>query len=123
MNKYTLCLLLIFLLTSCATKTDTCIDNDKMCIKALMAKHVTRKMSYWKKFANRPLNDRVFIAPEELVDYIDLDNRKNGFPNKPFIPKVPNKFIKDIINIFNTTNAIQQLKSTLFFISMLNFNG
>jgi len=61
-----------------------------------MDSHVTRTMPYWKTFFSKPIGERIFIAPKEVIEYIDLDNRKHGLPNKPVAPSASNEFLQDI---------------------------
>ena len=96
MNKFVIYLLIVFPLLSCTRSPETCEDTDRECLTALMENHVARKSSYWEKFYDNPLNERVFVAPKEVIEYINLDNRKNGFPNRPFTPRVSEEFVQDI---------------------------
>lgn len=61
-----------------------------------MDRHVTRREPYWKSFFAKPIQDRVFIAPREVIEYIDLDNRKIGLPNRPTTPTPSKEFLQDI---------------------------
>lgn len=107
MNKLIVLFFFIFPLLSCTNKYESCDKSDYRCLQKLMNNHVIKKMSYWEKFHNVPINERVFVAPKEVIQYIDLDNQKNGFQNKPFAPKVTKDFMKDI------KSAIDEIPSTV----------
>jgi hypothetical protein len=53
-------------------------------------------MDYWESAFERPVEQRVGPAPRELVEYLNLDNIWQGFPNKPRAAAIPEDFLKDV---------------------------
>ena len=66
-----------------------------------MNSHVTRTMPYWERFFDKAIGERIFIAPKEVLEYIELDNRKNGYPNRPAAASLSAAFLSDIKNAVN----------------------
>ncbi|MGZ5786799.1 MAG: hypothetical protein ACXWJM_12845 [Ramlibacter sp.] len=60
-----------------------CADTDKACIFSQMHQHAVRRAATWDAERSRPLPERVRPAPAMLVEYLNLDNRLNDFPDRP----------------------------------------
>ncbi len=86
--------LLLFFLSSCNTKN--CETNKPECIQEKMKKLPVQKLSYWQNSLKLPVYKRVFSAPNELIDYIRLDNQLNGFSEKPQTIKASKKLQLEI---------------------------
>jgi hypothetical protein len=56
--------------------------TDATCIEAAIAGSPVRTLGFWQHDLGRPLGERIEIAPAALVDYINLDNIRSGFPNR-----------------------------------------
>ena len=53
-------------------------------------KHPVRSLKYWGNYQRISLIDKVLQkAPAELIDYLQQDNLKNGWPNVPKPVDVP----------------------------------
>lgn len=74
--QFLLFLLLSTFTTSAIANTCAMTLNDEQEAKAKQVKTV----KYWANFQARPIELRYQPAPQELVDFINLDNRKNGWP-------------------------------------------
>lgn len=48
-----------------------------------LTNHQVKRLDFWKQQQEVPLADRIFEAPPELLDYMDLDNRFNGYSGTP----------------------------------------
>ncbi len=61
-----------------------CHSVKKETIQEKYDKHPVKTIRYWDyDWRNTPLGDRIDSAPAELVEYIDLDNRINGYTEVP----------------------------------------
>ena len=88
--------LLVLPLLACFEQPSTCDDGDQQCLQQLMDNHEIIKLSYWQSYFDRPLEERVFVAPPEVINYVEMDNRTSGYPNRPFAPPANEDFIADI---------------------------
>jgi hypothetical protein len=61
-----------------------------------LSRHPVRTMAYWKPALARPLAERVGAAPPELVEYLALDNAREGLPNRPRAPALADDFLRDV---------------------------
>lgn len=73
------CFILI-IFTSCLERK--CENSDKECLHKKVINHQARKYSFYKKFNEAPLTNKVFSAPKELLDFVNLDNRKLDLPHR-----------------------------------------
>jgi len=97
--------------------------------------HVVRQQSYWKKYQTEKLEDRIFTAPPELIDYLILDAKLYDIPQtqeaveldaktnsdiKKALREIPDflkkEFNKKIVGIF----IVKNLGSTGFAESVFN---
>ena len=97
--ELTLVALLTFALQTAAIAQTSlappCQQNDKKCATELRAQSPVKKISYWKTAFEKPVEQRIGSAPDELVAYTNLDNIAAGFPNKPQAVTIPDDFLKD----------------------------
>ena len=63
--------------------TGTCADSDRQCAHRAMQSHPARKLETWKQVLSLPLEARIRPAPAHVVEYLNLDNIANGYPEKP----------------------------------------
>jgi hypothetical protein len=77
LRSLTLILCALLLSSCCLLNTDRS-KND-------LSNHIALQRSFWQaKIDNqKPLEDRLLPAPDELIDYITQDNIKQGWPNRP----------------------------------------
>ncbi len=61
-----------------------------------LREHPVRKLDTWKEVMDRPLVERVEIAPAPLVEYLTLDNVLNGFPDRPRAMEANPRFVADV---------------------------
>jgi len=70
--------------------------EDINCLRQLHSSHRVRDVGYWRAFQALPIDTRILAAPAKLVEYLNLDNQLNGFPNQPRIARPERQFLKDI---------------------------
>ena len=89
-------------LVSCAWWTSgmRCPDSDKECLWRALVTHPVRKVDFWKAERARPVADRIAPAPLQLVEFLTLDNIKNGFPDRPRPAVMDAAFTQDLRDAF-----------------------
>ena len=70
--------------------------QDMDCLRQLHFHHRVKDVKYWRAFQALPIDKRILAAPAQLVDYLNLENRIQGFPNRPRIAKPERQFLEDI---------------------------
>jgi hypothetical protein len=55
-----------------------------------------KQLSFWRAALAKPLEQRIGAAPAPLLEYVDLDNQQQGFPNKPRPPVLSAGFMRDV---------------------------
>jgi hypothetical protein len=73
-----------------------CADNDKACALGAMRNHAVGKLDAWKATLSVPVGDRIGPAPPQLVEYLNLDNILNGFPERPRAAKLDADLLADV---------------------------
>lgn len=73
-----------------------CADKDKECAYGAMKNHAVGKIDAWKATLSVPVGDRIGPAPPQLVEYINLDNILNGFPERPRAAKLDADLLADV---------------------------
>ena len=56
---------------------------DKQALLTRMKNHPGRSAEPWGDFMSRPLEDRFVQVPDEVIEYLYLDNQLNDFPEVP----------------------------------------
>jgi hypothetical protein len=70
--------------------------QDINCLHHLHSSHRVRDVGYWRAFQALPIDTRILAAPAKLVEYLNLDNQLNSFPNQPRSARPERQFLKDI---------------------------
>ncbi len=73
-----------------------CRYDDKECAAKAVQGHAVTRLAYWQNVFGKPVEQRIGAAPPELVEYINLDNIKNGYPDKPRAVDPPPDFLRDM---------------------------
>ncbi|MFT5401127.1 MAG: hypothetical protein ACI8XW_003941, partial [Gammaproteobacteria bacterium] len=73
--------LLLSFLSGCTTLNSAVNCDSRTCLLERQKNHQVRQIDFWQPILKHPLEQRMLAAPVELVDYISLDNRLNGFPD------------------------------------------
>jgi hypothetical protein len=62
--------------------------------------HSTLNLAFWQQAFAKPVEQRIGPAPPELVNYLHLDNIKNGYPNRPRSVIPDPGFVSDVRDAF-----------------------
>lgn len=73
-----------------------CAEADKKCAAEAMKNHVAGRIDTWRAALSMPFNDRIGPAPSQLVEYINLDNIQNGFPERPRATRLDANLLADV---------------------------
>lgn len=76
--------------SNCLAKTE--------CVQEKIDKHAVRKLQFWKKNLDLPVDQRVVVASDEVLEYLYLDNLRNKILKKP-IAAIEESKIRDISSI------------------------
>ena len=82
-----------------------CNRGDKECARKLIAASPIKQSSHWAPRLRRPLEERIGVAPPEVVELLVLDVIANGYPNKPRASKTDNAFVADVRRAFDEIPA------------------
>lgn len=73
-----------------------CADDDRKCAEKALRTHVAGKTDTWRASLALPLDERLGPAPPQLVEYINLDNILNGFPERPRTARLDAELLADV---------------------------
>lgn len=73
-----------------------CADKDEKCAHEAMKNHIAGRLDTWRAALSIPVGERIGPAPPLLVEYINLDNIKNGFPERPRAAKLDTDLLADV---------------------------
>lgn len=79
--------------------------EDLDCLRQRHATHPVKDANYMRAFQALPLERRVLSAPAKMLDYLNLDNRLHGFPNRPRTPKFGRQLLEDMQGAIRETPA------------------
>jgi hypothetical protein len=97
MKYFLLALSLLISATVCALEpTLPCAETDTKCAREYSLKSPAKKKSFWADAMAKPMDERMGIAPPELVMYLTLDNIAASVPNRPRVPEVPADLLADV---------------------------
>ena len=64
-------------------------------LTALVLAHECRTLAFWARALERPLEERIDSAPAALIDFIQLDNIRQGVPQTPRAPQLSQELLAD----------------------------
>lgn len=73
-----------------------CSEADKACVAQATRHHAVHKRATWRADLARPLDARTGPAPANLVEYLNLDNILNGYPERPRSVRPDAAFMADV---------------------------
>ena len=73
-----------------------CSDTDHECAVSAIPDSPVLKVSFWKQAFDKPVENRLGVAPDGLVTLLNLDNIAQGYPNKPHAAPIPADFLQDV---------------------------
>ena len=105
-----------------------CEGSEKECAAKALKDHVVTRVDFWRDALVKPILDRMGAAPPELVEYLNLDNIKNGFPNKPRAAKLTPDFRRDVHNAiaeipFEVRQLLSRKLAGIYFVEDLGGTG
>jgi hypothetical protein len=119
-------LLVILFLTAC--KQEVCPKNELSCLRKAVNNHPIKTKKYWDVFLKVNPQKNIYLAPDELIDFITLDNRKSGYKERPKRPIINTEFLNKIIASYDeipkvVKNKLDQKLIGIFLISDLGGTG
>jgi len=105
-----------------------CEASAKECAAKALKDHAVTRVDFWSNALVKPILDRMGAAPPELVEYLNLDNIKNGVSHKPRAAKLTPEFLRDVHNaIADIPVEVRQLLSRklagIYFVEDLGGTG
>ncbi|MBL8514151.1 MAG: hypothetical protein JNJ55_09205 [Betaproteobacteria bacterium] len=73
-----------------------CRDTDAACAHEKRLKSPIRSGSFWKTAFDKPVTERLGVAPEELLVYLNLDNIVAGVRERPRAARITPELMADI---------------------------
>ena len=73
-----------------------CAHTDKACAFNKAKVHPVHDIATWKAALARPVGERIAPASPLIVEYLNLDNIFNGYPEKPRAAKLDPAFLADV---------------------------
>lgn len=70
--------------------------EDQACLREFEAVKQVKNVKFWNVFQKLPIERRVLVAPRKLIEYLDFDNRLQGFPNRPRAAAPLRPFLQDM---------------------------
>ena len=83
-----------------------CKNGHVKCALEARDKSPVRNKSFWAAALAKPVEQRVGVAPEELLVYLNLDNIVMGVPKVPRAVEVSADFLKDVNDAFAELPAV-----------------
>ena len=88
-----------------SAQTPNCGDDDRACAARALDNHPVARVAYWKSALAKPLEQRVGTAPAALIEYLRLDNIKEGIAHRPRAPAPDAQFSADLSLAFERLPA------------------
>jgi hypothetical protein len=73
-----------------------CGDADATCAAQALRQHAASRTDTWKAALSVPVGERIGAAPPVLVEYINLDNILNGYPERPRAARLDAALLADL---------------------------
>ncbi len=112
------------LLFSVSLFADTQLDE----LKQMHKNHIVKNYQTWNNWQDKTFTQRIQSAPNNVIEYIGLDNKIYGYEGVPKAAKKDLSFQKDFMEVLNglPDKVQEQLKKYLigiFFVSDLGSSG
>lgn len=78
-----------------------CKESDRACLEKAMHAHAVKSVATWRAELQKPIAQRVDVASASLIEFITMDNRLNGFAERPSVPTLDAGFLADFADAFN----------------------
>lgn len=73
-----------------------CADADKECAQRAMKHHAAIRIDTWLAALSMPVAERIGPASPQLVEYLNLDNILNGYPERPRAARLDAGLLADV---------------------------
>lgn len=105
-----------------------CTKTDAKCARAESIKSPSRTRTFWTSAFAKPLEQRFGTAPAELINFLNLDNIAQGYPNTPHAAILPEDFARDVRDAIAELPAlvksqIDQKLAGIYFVKDLGGTG
>ena len=80
-------------------------NDDLKELKLQHENHIVKKYQTWEDWRDKPVIERIYTSPENIIEYIEMDNQLYGYEGVPKSIDIDPDFKKDLID------AIQELPS------------
>lgn len=102
--------------------------TDAKCARAESIKSPSRTRTFWNTAFTKPLEQRFGSAPVELVEFLNLDNIAQGYPNTPHAATLSEDFARDVRDAIAELPAlvksqIDQKLAGIYFVKDLGGTG
>jgi hypothetical protein len=78
-----------------------CKPGDGPCAARAIELNPAKKLAFWSAALVRPVEDRIGIAPSELIALLAIENVRHRIPNKPRVPTLGEEFLADVRTAFS----------------------
>ncbi len=76
--------------------TPPCKLEDGTCLDQVVRQHPVTRLDFWQQNFALPVEQRIDAAPPALIDYINLQNLRDGIPNRPRASALTLEFRADL---------------------------
>jgi hypothetical protein len=73
-----------------------CKPGDHDCAVKAIEANPAKKLAYWSAALANPVEERIGVAPRELLDLLAADNVRHRLTNKPHTPALSEEFLADV---------------------------
>jgi hypothetical protein len=84
------------LASGCSRVPASCEPTDKACLAELAKHHKAKQIAFWRSAIGKPIVERIGPVPPEFIDYMRIDNLRQGIPDKPEAAQVSPEFLHDV---------------------------
>lgn len=92
-----------------------CAADDQVCAVRALRGHAVTRLGFWAVALVKLPEQRIGVAPPELVEYLTLDNIANGLPERPRAARPDAAFMQDVQRAFaGIPREVKQLLATRF---------
>ena len=105
-----------------------CAGGDQACAARALRGHAVTRLGFWAAALAKPLEQRIGVAPPELVEFLTFDNIANGLPERPRAARLTVDFMHDVQRAFAAIpREVKQLLATrlagIYFVESLGGTG
>lgn len=114
----------LILLSGCSTSS----KQQRLDLEKKIKNHQAIKISFWRKYQAKKLEEKIYRPPKKLIEYLHLSNQRDHFDERPVAIKLTGRKLENVKNALREIPVVIKQKINdkligIFFVNDLGGSG